>query len=83
MCEDCFVDRRPHAAPGEGDFITPMNRLTAAEANSRLRMATAPYNLAATNTAITQATKQRHRARQSGRGDFASVGDYLAHMTGD
>lgn len=82
MCENCFNDRRAHAVPGEGDWIRPMDRISAAEANSRLRMATAPYNLAETNEAITRATKQRHRDRRSGRGDFASVGDYLTHMTG-
>jgi hypothetical protein len=81
MCENCFNDRRAHAAPGEEDYSRPLDRLSVAEANSRLRMATAPYNLAQTNEAITGMTKQRHRARRTGRGDFDSVGSYLEHMT--
>lgn len=83
MCEDCFNDRRAHAAPGEEDYTRVMDRLNVEEANSRLRMATAPYNLAQTNEAITSMTKQRHRARKTGRGDFESVGHYLDHMTGN
>ncbi len=78
-----FNDRRAHAAPGEEDYMRPMDRIAVAEANSRLRMATPPYNLAQTDERINQVAKQRHRARRTGRGDLESVGSYLEHMTSD
>lgn len=82
MCDQCFRDRRPHAAPGEGDFLTPMNRTEVARANDRVRAATPAYHLDGRNTQLSTLAVQRHRARQAGRGDFESVGHYLEFVTG-
>jgi len=80
MCDNCFHDRRPHSAPGEGDFVEPLSRQSVAKANSRLRLATPDYHRSALEQTIRDQTVQRHRARQAGRGDFDSVGSYLEHM---
>lgn len=82
MCAECFSDRRPHAVPGEEDFLTPLNRTEVHRANERIRAATPQYHMDARNTHIDTTAVQRHRARRSGRGDFETIGHYLEFMTG-
>ena len=79
---DSFHDRRPSAAPGDDDYATPVNRDSLIDANNRLRAATPRYQLDRRNTSISTLAVQRHRARNDGRGDFASVGHYLDFLQG-
>lgn len=80
MCDNCFFDRRPHAAPGEGDFIVPLSRASVNKANDRIRAATPQYHMDGRNTEIRTLSVQRHRARNAGHGDFDSIGDYLSFL---
>lgn len=80
--DDMFRDRRPSAAPAEDDYSTPVNRDSLIDANNRLRAATPAYQLDRRNTRISTLAVQRHRARNDGRGDFASVGHYLEFLQG-
>lgn len=80
--DSLFNDRRASARPGDDDYSTPVNRDTLVEANARLRNATHAYHLDGRNTQISTLAVQRHRARNDGRGDFASVGHYLDFLQG-
>lgn len=80
--DDVFRDRRPSASPGEDDYSLPVNRDTLIDANNRVRSATPAYMVDRKNTQISTLAVQRHRARNNGRGDFASVGHYLAFLEG-
>lgn len=75
-----FHDRRPSAHPTDDDFMAPVTRQSIAEANVRLRTATPDYRAQDMESRITDQAKRRHRARQTGHGDFETVGDYLAHL---
>lgn len=77
-----FNDRRPSAAPVDEDYATPVHRDSLVDANARLRSATPAYKLDLRNTSISTLAVQRHRARMSGLGDFASVGHYLEFLQG-
>lgn len=79
---DYFRDRRASAQPGEDDYTRPVNRATLVEANARLRSATPRYKLDRRNTNIATLAVQRHRSREAGSGDFASVGHYLEFLHG-
>jgi hypothetical protein len=79
---DYFRDRRPSADPGEDDYSRPLNRATLVEANNRLRAATPPYKRERRNTNIATLAVQRHRSREGGSGDFASIGHYLEFVQG-
>jgi hypothetical protein len=80
--DSLFNDRRPSASPGDDDYSTPVSRDSLVDANARLRAATPAYHLDRRNTSISTLAVQRHRARNDGRGDFASVGSYLEHLLG-
>lgn len=80
--DEWFFDRRPHAAPGESDFVTPLTRSAVHEANERIRAATPDYHMDRRNTRIDTLAVQRHRSRRSGSGDFDSIGHYLEFMQG-
>lgn len=80
--DELFNDRRPHAGPTDDDYSTPVTRTTMIGANDRIRTATPQYHLDDRNTQISTLAVQRHRARNDGRGDFASVGEYLEFVTG-
>jgi hypothetical protein len=80
--DSVFNDRRPSASPGDDDYSTPVNRDTLIDANARLRAATPHYQRDRRNTTISTLAVQRHRARMSGLGDFASVGHYLDFLQG-
>lgn len=82
MVDELFNDRRPSARPGDDDYSTPVNRDTLIDANARLRTATPAYKADRTNTQISTLAVQRHRSRQAGSGDFASVGHYLDFLQG-
>lgn len=60
--------------------MVPLSRSAVNEANDRVRAATPQYHLPGRNTQIDTLAVQRHRARTSGRGDFASIGEYLDHL---
>lgn len=77
-----FRDRRASASPGEDDYSTPVSRDSLVEANARLRDATPQYKLDRRNTSISTLAVQRHRSREAGSGDFASVGHYLEFLQG-
>lgn len=79
---DYFNDRRPSAAPCDDDYSTPVSRGTLIDANARVRAATPAYRMSRQNTAISTLAVQRHRSREAGAGDFASVGEYLEFVTG-
>jgi hypothetical protein len=79
---DYFNDRRPHAGPGDDDYSKPVNRDTLIDANARVRNATPAYRLDDRHVQIRTLAVQRHRARNDGRGDFASVGHYLEFLQG-
>lgn len=79
---DYFNDRRACAAPCDDDYAKPVGRDSLVDANARVRMATPAYRMSRQNTTISTLAVQRHRARSDGRGDFASVGDYLEFLQG-
>jgi hypothetical protein len=80
--DSVFRDRRPSASPAEDDYSTPVHRDSLIDANARLRAATPAYQLDRRNTTISTLAVQRHRSRQAGSGDFASVGHYLEFLQG-
>lgn len=82
---DFFNDRRPAVADDhEWDLLheTPLDRDGLRAANTRLRNAAPEYRRADVNRQIRTTAVQRHRARQAGSEDFASMGEYLNFMTG-
>ena len=77
-----FNDRRPCASPSDDDWSTPVTRESLVDANARLRGATPQYRLDHRNRSISTLAVQRFRSRESGEGDFASVGEYLEFLHG-
>lgn len=77
-----FNDRRASSTPGDDDYSTPVNRASLIDANARVRAATPAYRASRQDTAISTLAVQRHRSRESGSGDFASVGEYLEFLSG-
>jgi len=80
VVDDLFNDRRPSARPTDGDYATPVHRASLIDANARLRSATPAYHLGDRHVQIRTLAVQRHRSRESGTGDFASIGEYLDHV---
>lgn len=78
---DYFNDRRPCVSPCEDDYQTPVNRDSLIDANARLRGATPRYRLEHRNRTIATLAVQRHRSRERGSGDFASLGEYLEYFS--
>lgn len=80
-----FNDRRPNVVDDHEWPVmngTPLDKAGLRVANKRLRGATPDYRKANVNRQIRTASVRRHRNRQHGREDFASVGEYLGFMTG-
>lgn len=80
-----YNDRRP-AVAGDHEWATlnqaPLDRDGLRAANARLRAAAPAYRQDDVNRQIRTTAVQRHRARQAGHGDYATVGGYLSFMTG-
>ena len=80
-----FNERRPSVADDhEWDQLnqSPLDREGIRAANTRLRNAAPEYRRPEVVRHIRNTAVQRHRARQAGRDDFSSMGEYLSFMTG-
>lgn len=78
---DIWRDRRP-SARRDGDDGQPFGRAGLADANARLRQSAPRYRQDQVRRQIRTTAVRRYRARQSGRGDFSTIGEYVDHMTG-
>lgn len=78
---DLWRDRRP-SARRDGDDSQPLGRAGLTDANTRLRQSAPRYRQDQVSRQIRTTAVRRHRARKAGQSDFATIGEYVDHMTG-